>query len=96
MSRERRIQQLMGRLRRSAAMLVASRRRHEVVEVVGRAETDEEATEAVSELLDIDEDSSRRGRRAPCTRRARNGWSAPETNSDLEDVSRPPRPNNGT
>ena len=39
-------------------MLVASRRRHEVVEVVGRAETDEEATEAVSELLDIDEDSA--------------------------------------
>jgi DNA gyrase/topoisomerase IV subunit A len=55
-SRERRIKQLIGRLRRSAALLVASRRRHEVVEVVGEAATDEEATRAVSELLDIDED----------------------------------------
>ncbi len=54
-SRERRTKQLIGRWRRSVALLMASRRRHEVVEVVGQAKTDEDAAKAVSELLDIDE-----------------------------------------
>ncbi len=48
----------MGRLRRSTALLSASRRRHEVVEVVAEAETDEQAREAVGELLEIDEESA--------------------------------------
>jgi hypothetical protein len=56
--RERRAQQLIGRLRRSVALLVATRRRHEVVDTVAAAETHEEATEAVGELLDIDEESA--------------------------------------
>ena len=54
--REHRVKQLMGRLRRSAALLLASHRRDEVVETVARAETDEEAADAVSELLDVDKD----------------------------------------
>jgi cyanate lyase len=46
----------MGRLRRTGALLMASRRRNEVVEVVGQAETDDEAVEAVSELLGVEPD----------------------------------------
>jgi DNA gyrase/topoisomerase IV subunit A len=56
--REHRVRQLVGRLRRSAALLLASHRRDEVVETVARAETDEEATDAVSELLDVDRETA--------------------------------------
>lgn len=55
---ERRVALLMGRLRRTGALLTASRRRTEVVEVVGKANSDDEAVEAVSELLDIEQDDA--------------------------------------
>ena len=45
---------LAQRLRRTATRLAASRQRHEVVEAVGQAESDEAATAAVSDLLDVD------------------------------------------
>ena len=53
-----RLETLKQRLRRCTAMLSASRRRHEVVDVVGDAVSDEEAAEAVSELLDVDAESA--------------------------------------
>ena len=53
-----RLEALRERLRRCAAMLSASRRRHEVVDVVGDAVSDEEAAEAVRELLDVDHESA--------------------------------------
>ena len=49
-----RVRTLMSRLRRTGARLAASRRRREVIEVVGTARTDEQAAEAVSDLLDVD------------------------------------------
>lgn len=52
--RHRRLEQLRVRLRRAGALLTAVRRRHDVVTVVGEAASDEEAAEAVSELLDVD------------------------------------------
>ena len=53
-----RLETLKQRLRRCTAMLSASRRRHEVVDVVGDAVSDEEAAEAVRELLDVDAESA--------------------------------------
>jgi DNA gyrase/topoisomerase IV subunit A len=53
-----RLETLKQRLRRCAALLSASRRRHEVVDAVGEAVSDEEAAEAVSELLDVDAESA--------------------------------------
>jgi len=53
-----RLETLKERLRRCVAILSASRRRREVVEVVGEAVSDEEAAEAVSELLDVDPESA--------------------------------------
>lgn len=50
----RRLEALRFRLRRTGALLAAIRRRHDVVSVVGDAASDEEAAEAVSELLDVD------------------------------------------
>ena len=49
-----RVRTLTSRLRRTGARLAASRRRREVVEVVGTARTDEQAAEAVSDLLGVD------------------------------------------
>jgi DNA gyrase/topoisomerase IV subunit A len=53
-----RLETLKVRLRRCVAMLTASQRRHEVVDVVGEAVSDEEAAEAVQELLDVDAESA--------------------------------------
>jgi capsular polysaccharide biosynthesis protein len=53
-----RLETLKVRLRRCVAMLSASRRRHEVVDVVGDAVSDEEAADAVRELLDVDPESA--------------------------------------
>ena len=53
-----RLENLKLRLRRCTALLSATRRRHEVVDVVGEAVSDEEAAEAVSELLDVDPESA--------------------------------------
>ena len=49
-----RLHVLRERLHRRAAILSASRRRDEVVAVVGESASDEEATEAVSSLLDVE------------------------------------------
>jgi DNA gyrase/topoisomerase IV subunit A len=49
-----RLHVLRDRLQRCSALLTASRRRDEVVAVVGEAASDDEATEAVSDLLDVD------------------------------------------
>ena len=54
-----RLESLTYRLRRSAARLAASRRRVEVVAVVGKANSEDEATSAVVDLLDVDTDSAR-------------------------------------
>lgn len=51
-----RLQVLTQRLQRCTALLTANRRRDEVVGVVGEAASDEEATEAVSDLLDVDQE----------------------------------------
>ena len=51
-----RLEVLTQRLQRCTALLTAKRRRDEVVEVVGEASSDQEATEAVSDLLDVDEE----------------------------------------
>ena len=53
-----RLETLRQRLRRCAALVSASRQRHEVVDVVSEAGSDEEAAEAVSELLDVDSESA--------------------------------------
>ena len=53
-----RLENLRQRLRRCVAILSATRRRHEVVDVVGDATSDEEATEAVRELLGVDSESA--------------------------------------
>ena len=53
-TRRERVEALANRWRRSVARLAASRRRTEVLDVVGNARTEDEATEAVSDLLDVD------------------------------------------
>jgi DNA gyrase/topoisomerase IV subunit A len=51
-----RLHVLKDRLQRCGALLTASRRRDEVVAVVGEAASDDAATAAVSDLLDVDEE----------------------------------------
>ena len=53
-----RLDTLRDRLRRCVAVLAAMRRRHEVVDVVGDAVSEEEAAEAVGELLGVDNESA--------------------------------------
>lgn len=53
-----RLDNVTSRLRRCVALLTASRRRAEVVEAVGDAGSEEEATQAVSELLEVDPESA--------------------------------------
>ena len=48
-----RLEGLTLRLRRCLAVLTASRRRDEVVSVVGEAASDQEAAEAVRDLLEV-------------------------------------------
>lgn len=57
--RRGRLETLSRRLKHAGGRLAASRRRHEVVEVVGNAKSDEDATEAVAEVLDVDTEVAR-------------------------------------